>query len=94
MNRTRITISFKAEDSLLIEHLQKVAQQRSISSYIRELIRNDMAGTSSTKSVDELANAILEKLGGTIQIITEEEKPTDDESPIGFEEKSIIDQLF
>ena len=93
MNRKRITISFKAGDDLLIEHVQKIAQQRSISSYIRELIQNDMSGTAPTNSVDELANAILEKLGGAIHIATEETKPIDDIAPIGFE-KSIIDQLF
>lgn len=94
MNRTRVTISFKEEDSLLIEHLQKIAKQRTISSYIRELIRNDLYENSSTKSVDELANAIAEKLGGTIKFIIDEKKPTDEESPIGIDDKIIIDQLF
>ncbi|MFC5542793.1 hypothetical protein ACFPOH_13870 [Ureibacillus suwonensis] len=64
-----------------------------MSCYIRNLIRNDMNGTIPNNSVDALAQAIADKLGA-VQVIANAEKPTDDESPIGFEEKSIIDQLF
>ena len=81
----------------MFEHLQQIREQRqvNISSYIRELIRNDIhAQSPSNYSVDALAQALAEKLSA-LQIGTTEKKPTDDiTSPIGLEEKLIIDQLF
>ena len=97
MKPKRITIGFQAEDHDLIEHLQEIREQRQInvSSYIRELIRNDMhAQSPANYSIDDLAQALAEKLGA-MQIGTTEKKPTDDvTSPIGLEEKLLIDQLF
>lgn len=91
--RTRLTISFLTEDHDLIEHLQSVREQgQNLSSYIRNLIRNDMNEAIPNNSVDALAQAIAEKLG-TVQIVTNAEKPTGDES-VDFETKMIIDQLF
>ena len=52
-----------------------------------------MNRTIPNNSGDALAQAIADKLGA-VQVIANAEKPTDDESPIGFEEKMIIDQLF
>lgn len=92
--RTRLTISFLSEDHDLIEHLQSVREQgQNLSSYIRNLIRNDMNGSIPNNSVDALAQAIADKLGA-VQVIENVDKPTDQSESIGFEEKMIIDQLF
>lgn len=92
--RNRITISFLEDDHALITHLQSVREQgQSISGYIRNLIYKDMNGAISNNSVDALAQAIADKLGA-VQIGANVEKPTDDESPIDFETKMTVDQLF
>lgn len=91
--RNRITISFLAEDHDIIEHLQAVREHgQNLSSYIRNLIRNDMNGAIPNNSIDSLAQAIADKLGA-VQIINTE-KSTDHNESVDFETKMTIDQLF
>lgn len=93
MNRERITISFLAEDADIIEHLQQIKTERTISSYIRNLIRQDMLGNTPINNVDKLAEIIASKLSnGTLQIPSIQEKPT--EMTVSLEDKLIIDNLF
>ncbi|MEK5233483.1 hypothetical protein MHB42_17400 [Lysinibacillus sp. FSL K6-0232] len=93
MKRERITISFLAEDADIIEHLQMIKTERTISSYIRHLIRQDMLGTPHINNLDKLAETIVNKLSnGTLQIPSIQEKPT--EMSVSLEDKSLINQLF
>lgn len=93
MNRERITISFLAEDADIIEHLQKIKTERTISSYIRHLIRQDMLGNPPINNFDKLAEMIASKLSnGTINISPIQEKPT--EMSVSLEDKLIINNLF
>ena len=93
MNRERITISFLAEDADIIEHLQKIKTERTISSYIRHLIRQDMLANPPINDLDKLAEVIARKLSnGTLQIPSRQEKPT--EITVSLEDKLIIDNLF
>lgn len=93
MNRERITISFLSEDADIIEHLQQIKTERTISSYIRHLIRQDMLGTPHINNLDKLAETIVNKLSnGTLQIPSIQEKPT--EMSVSLEDKSLINQLF
>lgn len=93
MNRERITISFLAEDADIIEHLQQIKTERTISSYIRHLIRQDMLVNPPINNLDKLAEMIASKLcNGTLQISSKQEKPS--EISVSLEDKSIIDSLF
>lgn len=93
MNRERITISFLAEDADIIEHLQQIKTERTISSYIRYLIRQDMLANPPINNLEKLAEVIASKLSnGTLQISSKQEKPT--EMTVSLEDKSIIDSLF
>lgn len=92
--RNRITISFLAEDHDIVEHLQSVRKQgQSISGYIRNLIHNDMTSTSNNNSIDVLAQAIADKLG-TVQVVTNAEKPTVQFEQVDFEVKTTVERLF
>lgn len=92
MNRERITISFLAEDEDIIEHLQKIKTERTISSYIRHLIRQDMLANPPINNLDKLAEMIASKLSnGTINISPKQEKPTES---VSLEDKIIIETLF
>lgn len=93
MNRERITISFLSEDADIIEHLQQIKTERTISSYIRHLIRQDMLANPQINNLDKLAEMIASKLSNdTLQIPSIEKKPTD--ITVSLEDKLIIDNLF
>lgn len=93
MNRERITISFLAEDADIIEHLQQIKTERTISSYIRHLIRQDMLANPPINNLEKLAEVIASKLSnGTLQISSKQEKPT--EMTVSLEDKNIIESLF
>jgi hypothetical protein len=93
MNRERITISFLAEDADIIEHLQKIKTEGTVSSYIRHLIRQDMTGNPTINNLDKLAEMIASKLSnGTLNISPIQETPT--EMSVSLEDKSLINQLF
>lgn len=93
MNRERITISFLAEDADIIEHLQQIKTERTISSYIRHLIRQDMLANPPINNLEKLAEVIARKLSnGTLQISSKQEKPS--EMSVSLEDKSIINSLF
>lgn len=92
MNRERITISFLAEDADIIEHLQQIKTERTISSYIRHLIRQDMLANPPINNVDKLAEIIASKLSnGNLNISPIQETPT---QTVSLEDKLIIDNLF
>lgn len=93
MNRERITISFLAEDADIIKHLQQIKTERTISSYIRHLIRQDMLANPPINNLDKLAEVIARKLSnGTLRISSKQEKPY--EMSVSSEDKSLINQLF
>jgi hypothetical protein len=93
MNRERITISFLAEDADIIEHLQQIKTERTISSYIRHLIRQDMLANPPINNLEKLAEVIASKLSNeTLQISSKQEKPS--EMSVSLEDKSLIHQLF
>lgn len=93
MNRERITISFLAEDADIIKHLQKIKTDRTISSYIRHLIRQDMNGNPPINTLDQLADKIASKLANSnLSLPSKQEKPT--EITVSMEDKFIIDSLF
>ncbi|MEC1748060.1 hypothetical protein [Schinkia azotoformans] len=93
MNRERITISFLAEDADITEHLQQIKTERTISSYIRHLIRQDMLANPPINNLEKLAEMIARKLSNsTLQIPSIQEKPT--EMTVSLEDKSIIESLF
>lgn len=93
MNRERITISFLAEDADIIEHLQKIKTERTISSYIRHLIRQDMLANPPINNLEKLAEVIARKLNNGIpQTSLKQEKPS--EMSVSLEDKSLINQLF
>lgn len=93
MKRERITVSFLAEDLDILEHLQQVKTERTLSSYIRHLIRQDMLGNPPINNVDKLAEMIVSKLSnGTIHIPPIQETPS--EISVSLEDKSLINQLF
>ena len=93
MKRERITISFLAEDADIIEHLQNIKTNRTISSYVRHLIRQDMLGNSPVNNLDQLADKIASKLANSnISLSRQKEKPT--EIAVSLEDKSIINSLF
>lgn len=94
MNRERITISLLTEDSDIIEHLHAIKSDRSISSYIRHLIRQDMLGNPTINNLDQLADKIASKLTNSNlpPSSSPQIKPT--EMAVSLEDKSIIDTLF
>jgi hypothetical protein len=93
MNRERITISFLAEDADIIGHLQEIKTERTISSYIRHLIRQDMLANSPINNLEKLAEMIASKLSnGNLNISPIQETPT--EMSVSLEDKLIIDNLF
>lgn len=93
MNRERITISFLAEDADIIEHLQKIKTERTLSSYIRYLIRQDMNGNPPINTLDQLADKIASKLANSnLSLPSKQEKPT--EMTVTLEDRLIIDNLF
>lgn len=92
MNRERITISFLAEDADIIEHLQQIKTERTISSYIRNLIRQDMLANPTINNLDKLAEIIASKLSnGNLNISPIQETST---QTVSLENKLIIDNLF
>lgn len=62
MNRERITISLLTEYSDIIDHLHAIKSERSISSYVRHLIRQDMLGNPTINNLDQLADKIASKI--------------------------------
>lgn len=92
MKRERITISFLAEDADIIEHLQNIKTNRTISSYVRHLIRQDMLGNSPVNNLDQLADKIASKLANSKSLSFQKEKTT--EITVSLEDKSIINSLF
>lgn len=93
MKRERITISFLAVDVDIIEHLQQIKAERTISSYIRHLIRQDILGNPPVNDLDQLADKIASKLNNSnTHLSLKQEKPT--EITVSVEDKSIIDRLF
>lgn len=92
MKRERITISFLAEDADIIEHLQNIKTNRTISSYVRHLIRQDMLGNSPVNNLDQLADKIASKLANSKSLSFQKEKTT--EIAVSLEDKSIINSLF
>ncbi|MFH5781511.1 hypothetical protein [Heyndrickxia oleronia] len=93
MNRERITISFLAEDADIIEHLQQIKTERTISSYIRHLIRQDMLGNPPINDLEKIAEMIAKKLNnGNLNISPIQETPT--EMSVSLEDKLIINNLF
>ncbi|MEL3961895.1 hypothetical protein MKZ01_11500 [Lysinibacillus endophyticus] len=92
MNRERITISFLAEDADIIEHLQQIKTERTISSYIRHLIRQDMLANPPINNLEKLAEVIASKLSnGNLNISPIQETST---QTVSLEDKLIIDNLF
>lgn len=93
MSRERITISFLAEDDDIIEHLQKIKTKRTISSYIRHLIRQDMLGNPPINDLEKLAEMIASKLSNRdLSFSLPKEKFIEIE--VSLEDKSLIDKLF
>ncbi|MCI1592656.1 MULTISPECIES: hypothetical protein [Bacillaceae] len=93
MNRERITISFLTEDDDIIEHLQKTKTERTISSYIRHLIRQDMNDNPPINNLDQLADKIASKIANSnLSLPSKQEKPS--EMSVSLEDKSLINQLF
>lgn len=93
MNRERITISFLAEDADIIDYLQKIKTERTVSSYIRYLIRQDMLGNPPINDLEKIAEMIAKKLNnGNLNISPIQETPT--EMSVSLEDKLIINNLF
>jgi len=93
MNRERITISLLTEDSDILEHLDTIKSERTISSYLRHLIRQDMLGNPSTNNLDQLAEILANKLlKEPLMLSYQQEKPT--EIVVDLEDISIINGLF
>lgn len=93
MNRERITISLLTDDNDIIEYLHTIKPERTISSYLRQLIRQDMLGNPSTNNLDQLADKIAFKLiRDNVSLVSPKDEPT--EITVSFEDKNIIDGLF
>ncbi|MFB5088361.1 hypothetical protein PGC35_14340 [Psychrobacillus sp. PGGUH221] len=93
MNRERITISLLTEDSDILEHLHTIKSERTISSYLRHLIRQDMLGNPSTNNLDQLAEILANiLLKEPLMLSYQQEKPT--EIVVDLEDISIINGLF
>lgn len=93
MNRERITISLLTEDSDILEHLHTIKSERTISSYLRHLIRQDMLGNPSTNKLDQLAEILANiLLKEPLMLSYQQEKPT--EIVVDLEDISIINGLF
>lgn len=93
MNRERITISLLTEDNDIIEHLYTIKSERTISSYLRHLIRQDLIGNPSTNNLDQLADKIVHKLiKDNVTISSTPENYA--KNTASLEDKSIIDGLF
>lgn len=93
MNRERITISLLADDNDIFEHLHTIKSERTISSYLRHLIRQDILGNPSTNNLDQLADKIAFKLiRDNVSLASPKDDPT--EITVSFGDKNIIDGLF
>lgn len=94
MKCERISISFLAEDRDIIEHLNNIKNERSVSSYIRQLIHQEMLGTPSIHNAEKLAELIASKLSNSTLHISpkQEDKPT--KITVSLEDKLIINNLF
>lgn len=93
MNRERLTISLLTEDSDILEHLHTIKSERTISSYLRYLIRQDMLNNPPINNLDQLAEKIVRKLSNSeLSFASTSEKTA--RIAESLEDMSIINTLF
>ncbi|MEK3976197.1 hypothetical protein [Psychrobacillus sp. FSL K6-1267] len=93
MNRERITISLLTDDNDIIGHLHTIKSERTISSYLRHLIRQDMLNNPPINTLDQLAEEIVRKLSNSeLSFASTSEKTT--KIAESLEDMSIINTLF
>ncbi|WP_175638351.1 hypothetical protein [Metabacillus schmidteae] len=91
--RARYTISFLPTDTDLIQHLDKIKEHKTVSMYVRSLIKKDLYDEHITPDIDNVVEKVILKLKCNKDFSLSPQS-NEDEIKISEEQKNIIATLF
>jgi glucan phosphoethanolaminetransferase (alkaline phosphatase superfamily) len=91
--RARYTISFLPSDTDLINHLNEMKENTTVSMYVRGLIRRDFYGENTSLNTDDIVDKVIQKLKNNKEH-SFIDQASDSQLKISEEQKSLITNLF
>lgn len=92
--RTRYTISLLPSDLDIIEHLEKIKEQTTISMYVRNLIKNDLNEENrGITNIEQLVEKVIQRIKADdrLQVVNTSNHV---ELVVSDEQRDIISSLF